>query len=195
MNREAWLQKAVKAMTPRLVETFGSEMPSVHVSVGWPGGGSNREVTIGQCWPTTATADEVSQIFVSPIQGEADTQQVLAVILHEMIHAIDDCASGHRAAFARTAKALGFIPPLTSVAGRSEALNDYLDEIAGQIGLFPHATINANAAAADTPKKQSTRMIKIICPDDGYVARTSRKWLDDLGAPTCPCGTQMEEAT
>jgi len=34
-------------------------------------------------------------------------------------------------------------------------------------------------------------MIKVVCPEDGYIVRTTAKWLE-VGMPSCPCGTQME---
>ena len=35
-------------------------------------------------------------------------------------------------------------------------------------------------------------MQKAYCPKTGYIARVANKWLDKLGAPTCPCcGNEM----
>lgn len=46
-------------------------------------------------------------------------------------------------------------------------------------------------------KKDTIRQIKCLCPKCGYVARTSRKWLDKVGAPMCPTclrgGTKKED--
>lgn len=36
-------------------------------------------------------------------------------------------------------------------------------------------------------KKQTTRHIKCVCPECGYVARITRKWIN-AGCPACPCG-------
>lgn len=191
-NRETWLGRAAR----ELAETVfvEQEVPPLRISVGWPGGRSNRNRTIGQCWTTGSSADGVNQIFLSPIRGEDDTQNVLGTLAHEMIHAIDDCESGHRGEFAKIAKGVGFLPKLTSSDNRSDDLNAVLDEIAEKIGPFPHAALATMTRAADEPKKQGTRMVKLTCPEDGYIVRTTRKWLDDLGTPTCPCGAQMEEA-
>jgi hypothetical protein len=30
-------------------------------------------------------------------------------------------------------------------------------------------------------------MVKCECGDCGYTVRTSRKWLEESGAPICPC--------
>lgn len=36
-------------------------------------------------------------------------------------------------------------------------------------------------------------MLKLVCPEDGYTVRTTRKWLE-VGQPSCPCGLELEEA-
>lgn len=190
MNREEWLGKAAEALADRFLSA--EDVPPLRISVGWPGDGANRNVTVGQCWPTTASADGVNQIFISPIRGEAETQNVLACLLHEMIHAVDDCASGHRGNFVRMAKAAGLTRPYTSSDNRTEELSEALDEIAGVVGLFPHAELSCIERAADAPEKQGTRQLKVECPVDGYIVRTTRKWLD-VGLPICPCGTEMQE--
>lgn len=41
--------------------------------------------------------------------------------------------------------------------------------------------------------KQTTRQLKIQCPACGYLARVTRKWLEEAGTPTCPCGERMVE--
>jgi hypothetical protein len=192
VNREDWLGKAALQLADRvLVE---EDVPPLRISVGFPGGRANRQRTIGQCWSTKSSDDGVNQIFMSPIRGEDSTRDVLGTLLHEMIHAVDDCESGHRGNFARIARSVGFIPKLTSSDNRNEELNALLDEIAEIVGAFPHATLNVAARAADQPKKQEARMIKVVCPDCGYTLRTTRKWLD-VGTPYCPCGTDMEEAS
>lgn len=187
-NREAWLGQAVRAMTEWFAQE-GEEVPDIRVSVGWPGGRGPKATVRGQCWPTTSAEDGVCQIFISPVQ--ADTVTTLAVLLHEMVHAVDDCSDGHRGNFIRVAKAIGFTPKWTCSDNRTLNLTDQLEELAERLGDFPSASIVTGSRAADTPKKQGTRMIKVVCPADGYTLRTTQKWLD-VGVPTCPCGTEME---
>lgn len=189
-NREGWLINAAKAMTPWL-EEIGHEVPALRVSVGWPGGRAPKASTVGQCWPTSSTDDGVAQIFISPIRGAADTVDILGTLLHEMVHAVDDCASSHNKGFIAIAKPLGFKSKWTSSANRGEELEERLKGLAERLGEFPSGAIQAGRAA-DAPAKQSTRMLKLLCPGDGYIARTTRKWIDDLGVPSCPCGLQME---
>jgi hypothetical protein len=41
----------------------------------------------------------------------------------------------------------------------------------------------------DLPEEAS-RQRGLICPNCGYIARTSAKWIR-IGMPTCPCGTKL----
>lgn len=190
-TREGWLHQAALALVP-LLEEVGEEVPPLRLSVGWPGGSANRNRTIGQCWSRDSSEDGVNQIFISPIRGESSTLDVLGTLLHEMVHAIDNCKDGHKGNFARIAKALGFVGKLTQSGNRSSELDARLEEVREKVGMFPHAAL-VGTIAADTPKKQGTRMLKLECSEGcGYIVRTSRKWVE-AGLPTCPCGGEFEE--
>lgn len=34
---------------------------------------------------------------------------------------------------------------------------------------------------------QKSRLLRVSCRSCGYVCRVTRKWLDDVGPPLCPC--------
>jgi hypothetical protein len=38
-------------------------------------------------------------------------------------------------------------------------------------------------------------MLKALCPVDGYTMRLTRKWIDELGWPVCPCGETLADPT
>jgi len=194
-NREAWLVKAVDALRPLFAEidvthdgeVVDTTIPTIRISVGFPGGGSAKK-RIGECWAPAAATDEVSQLFVSPILDDA--ARVLDVLAHELIHAIDRCESGHKGKFTKIAKALGLSGKMTAtVVEEGSDLKAKLDAIVAEIGPYPHAALSLGGATSG-PKKQTTRMIKVECPADGYTIRTAQKWID-LGLPTCPCGEEM----
>ena len=195
-TREAWLQDAVQALAPLFAE-IDVELPPVHVSVGWPsrGGTGSKKKVIGQCWKTSVSGDGVSQIFISPVLGGTESNEdmikLLGVLIHELIHAADDCESGHKGAFGVMARAIGLEGKLTATTV-GEELAGKLAPILTDLGPFPHAALNPFEMEQQRPK-QTTRMLKIVCPADGYTARTTRKWLDELGAPKCPCGQVLEE--
>ncbi|MFI7069515.1 hypothetical protein [Micromonospora sediminicola] len=181
-TREAWLVGAVDALRPLFAEV-GETVPAVRVSVGWPGGKGKKNTVIGQCWASWTAADKVSQLFVSPVLDDA--VRVLDVLAHELVHAVDDCASGHKGRFAKIAKGIGLTGKMTAtVAG--EELKARLAEIADKLGPYPHAKLSTPAAGAGE-KPQTNRQLKVECPESGYIARTTKKWLEEVGAPLCPC--------
>ncbi|WGH20336.1 SprT-like protease [Arthrobacter phage MaGuCo] len=183
-TREEWLVAAVSALTP-LFETVGQTVPAVRVSVGWPGGNGRKNAVIGQCWATGASADQVAQLFVSPVLDDA--VRVLDVLTHELVHAVDDCKSGHKGAFAKIAKSLGLTGKMTATVAGDE-LKATLESIAATLGAYPHAALVNPGAGAEGPKKQTTRQLKVECAEgSGYKVRMTRQWLDDFGAPICPC--------
>lgn len=183
MNREEWLNEAVKALAPTFKQRTGLGLPDVHVSVGFPsrGGTSTKKRVIGQCWPTQ---EHGAQIFISPMLE--DSFDVLATLVHELVHALHP-DSGHRGDFVTTSKSMGLVKPWTATSA-GEDLEPVLTRLIEDLGEFPHRKIEPG-----TPKlkPQTTRQRKTECPECGYVARITRKWLD-IGVPTCPCGTEME---
>lgn len=192
-TREAWLTAATEALGAEVFAPVGETLPAVRLSVGWPGGRGNKNAVIGQCWSSAAAADKVSQVFVSPVLDDAS--RVLDVLAHELIHAVDDCTSGHKGRFGKIARAIGLEGKLTAtVAG--PALKARLDTIAANLGAYPHAALANAVNGAEGPKKQTTRMLKVECAEgSGYKARITRQWLDEYGAPFCPChGEQMQAA-
>jgi hypothetical protein len=112
LTREAWLHRAIETFRPRFAE-IGLPLPGkLHVSVGFGyGARAESKYILGQCWARRASADGVNHIFLGPQEG--DPAAMLVSLLHELIHAADDCASGHKGTFAETATRLGFQSPMT----------------------------------------------------------------------------------
>jgi hypothetical protein len=187
LTREEWLQKAVEKLRP-MFSGADAELPAnIRVSCGWPtkralasGGGSR---TIGQCFSTACSADRSHEVFVSPCLEQP--VPVLATLVHELIHAVDDCKNGHKGPFRKMAVKLGLVGKMTAtIAG--EELEQSLLAIAAEIGAYPHRTLDLS-----TLKKQGTRLIKLECPNCGYTVRTTAKWIE-VGLPTCACGEEMQ---
>lgn len=191
-TREAWLQAATDALRPAF-DAINAPLPdTIRVSCGFPGGGSARK-RIGECWATSSAADKINNVFISPVLAEPvndDGDGVLATLAHELVHVADDCKSGHKGAFRRIAVALGLGGRMTATHA-GEELAETLRGIAEELGPYPHAAVNLGLQV----KKQTTRMRKVECDKTGYIARLTRKWLDEYGAPYCPCcDEQMVEA-
>lgn len=187
-TREQWLNAAVAELSG-LFEALAEPVPPVRVSVGWPGGRGKKATTIGQCWKSTASADGVPQVFISPVLDDA--QKVLATLLHELVHAVDDCQNGHKGRFVSLAKKVGLVGPWTATTA-GDALAETLKAMTETLGEYPHAALMPSLSGVP---KQTTRMLKVECVNEsGYMARMTKTWLDQHGAPICPhCNEVMEQ--
>jgi len=187
-TREQWLQQAVRRLTPTFTRA-GVVVPDVAVSVGWPGGRGKKANVIGQCWPPSSTADGRPAIFISPALTGKDPVNILATLTHELVHAVG--CPGHKGKFVKLARDVGLVKPWTATRA-GDALAIALDAHADKLGPFPHAAVRSGLGVGLGPEVQSTRMLKVYCPDDGYTLRTTRKWLD-VAIPDCPvCNIQMD---
>lgn len=208
-TRESWLHAAIEIFRPRFAE-IGMPLPETfHVSVGFSYGAKAESGKIlGSCWARRASSDGINHIFISPESG--DTTEVLETLLHELIHAADDCVSGHKGAFAEAATRLGFMGPMTATPASVELAADLMC-LAEVLGNYPHGVLTPAPAKVPAsigsdplgvaigfpggklhsgPATQGTRMLKLECPCCGYVVRTTAKWIA-VGLPSCPSGTVM----
>jgi hypothetical protein len=179
-TREQWLESLVEEMR----DWFKGELPAtVRVSTGFPSTGARGKV-IGECWKADCASDNVCQVFVHPkVESSLDAAAIMA---HELIHACRPDAK-HGKGFREIAVRIGLEGKMTStIAGPEMILR--LNKVIERIGEYPHAALTPMG------KKQSTRLIKVECPDCGYIARVTAKWLDDCGEPFCgQCETYNDE--
>lgn len=187
-TREGWLGALVDALRPTFAE-LGNPLPErIRVSCGWPSKSalSAKARRIGEAWSARCSADGTCETFLSPVL--ADPVEVGAVLVHELVHHAVGVEHGHKGPFARCAKAVGLVGPMRSTSAGPQ-LQERLHALAEGIGPYPHGAISA----VDGRKKQTTRMLKVTCRDCGCIVRMTRQWLDEAGAPTCACGSEMRE--
>lgn len=182
-SREDWLIKATDAMRAGLFKDAGHSVPPIKVSVGIPGG-RNSKKAIGQHWSPQASDDKTSSVFISPVLDNGT--QVLAVLVHELVHAVVGNEAKHGKLFKRAAVSVGLEGKMTSTVA-SSALQAKLTTIESCLGIYPHAKLNMQLSPI---KKQTSRMIKMQCPDCEYIARTSQSNLDQHGPVLCPCNNE-----
>jgi hypothetical protein len=186
-NREAWLAAAIVELRPEL-ERVGAPLPKrVAVSCGFPSRSatSNSRRRIGECWHKSASDGQTPQTFITPLID--DPVEVLGILVHELVHAAG--LMGHKADFAKPARALGLEGKMTSTSIGDE-LRKSLKALARKLGPYPHKAIKVSSL----DKPQSTRMLKVECMECECVIRMTRKWLDTAGAPSCGCGSEMHES-
>ena len=181
--RELWLQNAVDLVSP-IFKNKGYTIPKVQVSCGFPSTG-NKSKHVGQCWGKSSTNDGTNQLFISPVLDEP--VQVLDTLVHELVHAIDDCMHHHGPEFKKIATDVG-LQGLMREASAGPWLLEQLTTISRQLGKYPHSKINL---AHSSSKKTGPRP-RAKCKKCGYEVTPLKKWLH-MGPPLCPKHTTEME--
>lgn len=177
-TREEWLNFITDEVRP-LFKAVDAPLPKqVRMAVGFTSNGY-RSKSIGECWSPKASADKYAEIFIKPDQDDA--MRVAGILVHELCHAAVGVEHGHKAPFARVARALGLEGKMTATT-ESDTFRKMMAPILKKAGPLPHKRLNAMVT---TKKKQATRLLKCECEECGYTVRTTKKWLE-VGAPICP---------
>jgi len=183
ITRELWLQNAVDLVSP-IFKNKGYTIPKVQVSCGFPSTG-NKSKHVGQCWGKSSTNDGTNQLFISPVLDEP--VQVLDTLVHELVHAVDDCLHHHGPEFKKIATDVG-LQGLMREASAGPWLQEQLTAISRQLGKYPHSKINL---AHSSSKKTGPRP-RAKCKKCGYEVTPLKKWLH-MGPPLCPKHTTEME--
>lgn len=77
----------------------------------------------------------MNEIFITPLLDNAE--EVLGIIFHEIVHAVDDCKSGHGKAFKTIATKIGLTGKMIH-AHRGEELSKQVKLMASELGDYPH---------------------------------------------------------
>ena len=178
-TREAWLMGAVAIMAPRFKANDTPLPKKIRVTVGFPSTGSQSKKVIGQHFATSVSADGTHEIIVHTRIDNA--LHVLGILTHELCHAAAPAGAKHGGAFSSIGKALLLEGKPTEMTNGDDYDKEIGKPITAEIGKFPHAKLELTSA-----KKQTTRLMKCECAGCGYVARITRKWVNDSGAPLCP---------
>lgn len=173
-NREQWLAAFASAAKPSIARNIsggGDEEAAIRLSCGFPPK-TGRKAAVAAVVPPTASQDFTAEIFVSPTVDDAATVAKSIIPLLQLAQ-----AGNWRNAAPSVAKPLDTLPSWSLA-------------ILERLGSYPHAALEIAAAP-----KQTTRLIKVACLNDAYIARISRTTLEYLGAPICPvCSIALVEA-
>ena len=197
-NREAWLADVAGRLRP-VFATLGAPLPDrLRIAIGFPSTGRRVKAT-GECWDSAASADGTVEIFIRPDLAEAADPAgaslalpVAAALARELVTAA--IGAGNPAAFRKLALGIGLTGSKRATAP-GPAFVALASPIIEAAGPLPHARLRPDAkpgapgdetAAAAAPRKSAGRHIKCACPACGYLVRTARKWLDQVGPPHCP---------
>lgn len=180
-QRQNYIEIATQEMQ-ELFERQGQPLPEkLRVSIGFNSLGKRA---IGACYHSTASGDDHREVFISPVLSS--NEDILATLAHELCHAALPDGVGHGKPFKELAYGIGLTGKATStVAG--PAFQWWIANFVREHGDYPAAAVNPGKRQG----KQPTAMLKCECEACGYIVRTTRKWLDDIGAPHCPLHGEM----
>lgn len=192
INREHWLTEASAGLAPVLAEAGLKTPAKLRVTCGFPSKGALAQgagKVIGQCWYPTNSKDKTTELMVSPVLS--DPVRVIGVLAHELVHASLKPGIGHGKPFADAVKAIGLEGKPTATT-EGEAFKQRVAKLLAKLGPYPHANLDAIKGQ----KKQSTRLIKVVCfpcatEGEDYIVRMSAKTIA-RGCPSCPEGHEME---
>ena len=160
-TREQWLDKAVETFRPSILHATGRAVPTtIKVACGFPskGGLATKKRRVGECWGSEAvTQDDTAYIFISPLQDEP--VDVLATLLHELVHSALPAKTKHNKTFAQAVAKLGLEGKPTSTVAGEVLAKTLREQVLSCLGEYPHK--------AWTPtgnyKKQSARLRLYEC--------------------------------
>lgn len=209
IDRETWLNAAAVIMISEKFDTLeyldGYKWPVPYrLSVGHIPGTRIVSNVLGCCIQSIASATGHCEIFITPY-GD-DSLKICATLIHELVHASEDNASGHatHGHFGKVARGIGLEGPLTATHAGPELVKLF-DQIIEALGPIPHGAINLSGQPNDGDKpgkpsspagprpstggkKPSTgsRMKKSACDSCDFSYRASQKNLDMVTNHTCP---------
>lgn len=136
LQRELWLSEAVTKLRPFMAQR-GLQLPErVAVEVGVTMTCEDGRPALGQCSPRWKSEEGIPRILLS--QELSNPLRLLDVLLHELLHAADDCENGHGAWFQAWARHFGLQGNPGTWAG--PRLKATLLPIARALGPYPSAS-------------------------------------------------------
>lgn len=187
LTREEWLNKAIVVLDETFfkIETMSFKTP-LRVSVGWCSG----KKAIGECWSHEVSSDNTTEMFISPALD--NPIEVLATLLHEMIHAHLGNGKGHGKEFKTIVKKFGLAGRVTATyAEIGSPIYSQLNLIAQQLGEFPHKKINRTHKTKGGGEKKDGWVRFKSKTADKYRCMVSPVSLEEFGIPKDPWGEEM----
>jgi hypothetical protein len=174
-TREAWLLAAIECLRT-VFAAKGYGLPQCQVSCGFSSTGV-RNGHIGQCWSTKSSANGLNHIFISPTLATA--YEVIDTLVHELVHAVDNCEHKHGREFKKIALKLGMVGPMRS-AGAGPELRRTLEGLLTTLGPYPHGQLKVSMHKASRRNRPRAK-----CKHCGYQVPMLKKYLA-YGPPICP---------
>lgn len=160
ITREEWMVRALPFIKERMIAAGGPDFPLPLVSMSLPSKGAfaGKRQRIGECWDRKASkSGKQSTVLISPILEKP--VEILAILVHELIHSALGCKAGHGPLFKRLALAVGLEGKMRSTTAGVE-LTKWLEDLSKKLGPFHHDPLSNYKSPM---KKQTTRMRLYVC--------------------------------
>lgn len=181
--REAWLSRLAEGMASWFVD-LGHPLPTFRIVSGFPSGGE-RGHDVAEVWSDDGGASYT--ILVRP--DTRDRIRLAAGLAHKLARIAAGPDDTDSQVFRRIAVSVGLRGRKTEEPPGA-LFRKLAKPVLRAVGPLPPSP--AGPPDALRRPKQSTRLVKVSCARCGYVARVSRKWLDQSGPPHCPDHGAME---
>ena len=185
-----WFRTAAAELRADFAVCDATLPEKMRFNVGFTSQGKRAGRTTGETWPASASADGTVEIIIRIDQF--DPIKCLGILVHQLIHSVT--GKGHGVEFKELCLKLG----MDATHGLRNAtpgarMKDRIATLAAQLGPLPLAKLDWDHDAADKPKKQVARLLKVECrgPGCGYLARVAQRWITEVGAPHCPKHGEM----
>lgn len=192
-TREQYLHAASREIERVFLRPRGLALPDRYaVSCGFPKGGhGGRDVAIGQCWSPEVSQGRVHEVFISPALAGAN--EVLATLLHEIVHAVVGISQGHKGKFRTLARECGLRGKLTATyVPEATICGGLLARMSDRLGTYPHrALVPVRRVGKGGSGWVRYRSVNI----EGYAVVVSPRMVEEHGAPLDPQGEEMEAAS
>lgn len=176
-TRDQWLKSTVSAMSS-WYEDLGFPLPEIEVQTGFPSSGQ-RGQNVAESW----SLDNGESYVVVVRPDVADPLRIAAAVAHQLCFVAVGQKDQHGHLFRHVAISIG-LRGTKAERTPGEVFKELVRPILEDLGPLPSSI--PEPAAPKGSSKQTTRMIKVSCNECGYVARVSRKWIEDVGPPLCP---------
>ena len=177
VSREQWLREVATGMQGWF-DDLGFPLPPFEVRTGFPSSGQ-RSPNITESWTQDDGASYV--IFVRP--DRQDGIDVAAALAFQLCRVATGDRDSHGHLFRHLAISIGLRGTKTE-SPPGALFNELAEPVLKSAGALPGPSITPTDG--ERQARQTTRLVKVTCLGCGYVARVSRKWLDQVGPPLCP---------
>lgn len=182
-SRDNWLAGIANAMTSWFDE-LGFPTPAFEVRTGFPSSG-RRSSNVTESWSDDNGDSYI--IFVRP--DCSDEMLVAAGLAFQLCRISVGRKDSHGHLFRHLATSIGLKGTKTE-SPPGLLFKEIAKPLIAKSGPLPGPAIAPKLKNAGT--RQTTRLLKVSCKNCGYVARVSRKWLDEVGPPKCPLHGAMQ---